>query len=156
MNLLFLIMEFMLAAQLLSMMSEVWLRGKCIVSYLLIRVKKLGLTQVITESLRKDWSQGELWTLSNLLSHNHQSFKDVLSDQTMSTFINYHIPTFESFWRCSCNDKYRLAECKINFPEFISLDTVSVCWFLAHYWSLHIKKHILMGQNKEKVDDYIK
>lgn len=99
----------------------------------------------------------KVWCFSMVLSHSRYSYHMLVTDQTVSTFINCHIASFEYFGGVPQTVKIDNLKAGVITPDFYE-PTIQRQYadFLTYYNSAPITARIRRGQDKGKVEAGVK
>jgi len=105
----------------------------------------------------KEGHSVKVWAFSMVLSHSRYSWSEVVSDQSVSTFIRCHIHAFEYFGGVPATVKTDNLKAGVITPSFYEpvIQHQYAC-FLEHYGSTPITARIRRGQDKGKIESGVK
>lgn len=105
----------------------------------------------------KDGKQVKVWCFSMVLSHSRYSYHKTVTNQSVSTFINYHIESFEYFGGVPQTIKIDNLKAGVITPDFYEATIQrQYAGFLQYYKSTPITARIRRGQDKGKVEAGVK
>lgn len=105
----------------------------------------------------KDGKLVKVWCFSMVLSHSRYSYHKIVTNQSVSTFINCHIESFEYFGGVPQTVKIDNLKAGVITPDFYEA-TIQRQYadFLQYYKSAPITARIHRGQDKGKVEAGVK
>lgn len=105
----------------------------------------------------KDNKSVKVWCFSIVLSHSRYSYHSLVTNQTLSTFINCHIEAFEYFGGVPETVKIDNLKAGVITPNFYEpIIQRQYAEFLEYYGSAPITARIRRGQDKGKVEAGVK
>jgi len=108
-------------------------------------------------SFIKNGKKIKVWCFSMVLSHSRYSYYCLVTNQSVSSFINCHIKAFEYFAGVPLTVKIDNLKSGVEIPNFYE-PTIQRQYaeFLEYYGSVPITARIRRGQDKGKVESGIK
>lgn len=106
---------------------------------------------------RRDGSQVKVWVFCMVLSYSRFGYFEVVTDQSLETFIHCHIHAFEAV--CGIPRLVRIDNLKagVTVPDFFEpLIQEQYASFLAHYGAVAIPCRVRTPQHKGKVESGVK
>jgi len=105
----------------------------------------------------KDGKAVKVWCFSMVLSHSRYSYHCLVTDQSVSSFINCHIKSFEYFGAVPLTVKIDNLKAGVTTPNFYE-PTIQVQYaeFLQYYNCSPITARVRRGQDKGKVEAGVK
>jgi len=105
----------------------------------------------------KDGKAVKVWCFSMVLSHSRYSYNCLVTDQSVDSFINCHIKSFEYFGAVPHTAKIDNLKAGVITPNFYE-PTIQVQYaeFLKHYNCAPITARVRRGQDKGKVEAGVK
>jgi len=105
----------------------------------------------------KDGKLVKVWGFSMVLSNSRYSYNCLVTDQSVATFINCHIKSFEYFGGAPQTVKIDNLKAGVIHPNFYEpVIQRQYAEFLDYYGSAPITARIRRGQDKGKVESNIK
>jgi transposase len=105
----------------------------------------------------KDDKWVKVWCFSIVLSHSRYSYHKLVTNQSVSTFINCHIESFEYFGGVPYTVKIDNLKAGVIAPDFYEPSIQrQYADFLRYYKSVPITARIRRGQDKGKVEASVK
>ncbi len=99
----------------------------------------------------------KVWCFSIVLSHSRYSYHCLVTDQSISTFIQCHIQAFEYFTGVTYTVKIDNLKAGVISPNFYEpVIQRQYAEFLQHYGSAPITARVRRGQDKGKVEAGVK
>lgn len=106
---------------------------------------------------RDDGKKVKVWVFCMVLSHSRLGHFEVVTDQSVETFIRCHIRAFEAF--CGAPRMVRLDNLKsgVTVPDFFEpIIQEQYASFLAHYGSAAVPCRVRTPEHKGKVESGVK